>query len=140
MDGPGVSTLQFAVEGLPQPQGSITVYNGHPTSANKHLKPWRAAVVAKAWDAVANSGWPTTEGPVEVSLAFVLPRGKTVRREFPTVRPDIDKLARALLDAMTTAAVYRDDSQVIGLFVTKHYAQESQPCGVEVAVETLEDV
>jgi Holliday junction resolvase RusA-like endonuclease len=38
----------------------------------------------------------------------------------PVSRPDIDKLARAVLDAMTGPIIY-DDAQVVRLLVTKCY-------------------
>ena len=45
-----------------------------------------------------------------VELDFYLPRPKTVKRQWPTVRPDADKLLRAVLDLMTKAGVYCDDA------------------------------
>ena len=40
-------------------------------------------------------------------------------------KPDIDKLLRALLDAMT-GVVYVDDSQVACIWATKEYGQTAE--------------
>ena len=75
-------------------------------------------------------------GPVRVSLVFFIERPKSVKREHPSVRPDIDKLARAVLDGLTTAGVYSDDSQVVDLTASKVYGV---PAGVAVQVSPLSD-
>lgn len=51
-----------------------------------------------------------------------------------TKRPDVDKLGRAVLDALT-GIVWRDDCQVIGLQLVKGYGRDSR---VEVMVEEME--
>ena len=58
---------------------------------------------------------------VTVEVVYELPRPtRTVGRTHPCVRPDVDKLARALLDALTGIA-YEDDGQVVALHVLKIY-------------------
>lgn len=59
---------------------------------------------------------------VSVVYEFQPPR-RQVRRD-PCVRPDCDKLARALLDALTGIA-YEDDGQVVALAVRKAYASDT---------------
>jgi len=53
-------------------------------------------------------------------------RNSTVKKEHApdchTSKPDIDKLSRAALDALTIARVFHDDSAVAGLTVAKTYA------------------
>lgn len=72
-----------------------------------------------------------------VSVVFYMERGKTVKRRFPTVKgpgsADVDKLARAVLDALTKNVKYgikglfMDDVQVIRLKATKYYVDEDHP-------------
>lgn len=59
---------------------------------------------------------------------------------FPTGKNsgDVDKLARAILDALT-GTVYMDDSQVVRLTVGKYYANTEEPEGVVVEVEVQND-
>ena len=52
-----------------------------------------------------------------------------------TTKPDVDKLARAALDALT-GVLWADDSQVVSLHAQKEYAGEAQPCGALFVVRT----
>lgn len=123
--------LSFTVYGVAQPQGSARAFivNGRAvvTSANKHLKGWRDAVSAEA--RAQMNGLPPYDGPIEVRASFYLPRPKSVRRQHPTVKPDVDKLTRALLDSLTYTVV-GDDAQVVSLQVSKHYTDSTvlEPC------------
>jgi Holliday junction resolvase RusA-like endonuclease len=60
---------------------------------------------------------------------FFMPRGKTVKREMPTVPPDLDKLIRAINDSATDAGIIEDDSQVIEIVAYKFYEAENLPIG-----------
>jgi Holliday junction resolvase RusA-like endonuclease len=57
-------------------------------------------------------------------------RPRTVTRQEPTVPPDLDKLVRGVLDALTAIA-YRDDAQVTRLTASKAYGDTP---GVSVSV------
>ena len=120
--------LSFTVYGVAQPQGSARAFvvNGRAviTSANKNLKGWRELISAEAREQM--KGLPPYDGPIEVRASFYLPRPKSVKRVSPTVKPDLDKLARGLLDALTNV-VYRDDAQVTNLQVSKHYVTDEVP-------------
>jgi crossover junction endodeoxyribonuclease RusA len=54
----------------------------------------------------------------------------------PASRPDIDKLARAVLDALTGVA-FRDDSQVAKLDLLKLWV-DAIPPGVQVIVWAID--
>ena len=55
---------------------------------------------------------------MEVRVEFVKP--KTAKQMTPSVRPDIDKLLRAILDALTGVG-YADDAQVVAVTTSKAY-------------------
>lgn len=59
--------------------------------------------------------------PVSVAATFVCPKPKAPMNAYPA--KDLDKLARALLDALT-GVVIADDSQVVELAVRKVYGLE----------------
>lgn len=52
---------------------------------------------------------------------------------FPTKKPDIDNIAKSILDALNKLA-YRDDTQVVTLHMEKHYAEDPR---VEVEIEEI---
>lgn len=50
-----------------------------------------------------------------------MPRSKSNKRQYHISKPDVDNLAKAVLDACTDAGVWHDDSQIIQLSITKTY-------------------
>jgi Holliday junction resolvase RusA-like endonuclease len=46
-----------------------------------------------------------------------------MRSVFPNVKPDLDNVVKAVLDALN-GVVYLDDAQVVNLVATKRYATE----------------
>jgi Holliday junction resolvase RusA-like endonuclease len=78
---------------------------------------------------------------------FFLPRPATVKlskRALPIVPPDVDKLARALLDGLGQGlngkvgdgVIYGDDSQVVELLARKFYADDRAP-GADIRIWSL---
>lgn len=141
--------LSFFVAGLPKPQGSKrAIVNRHTgkaaviESAGQRLKDWRGDVRDAAATALAEqSQGITLAGPLHVDLTLILPRPKARKREvYPPTRPDVDKLARGVLDALTSARLYGDDGQVASLCARKLYASREHPTtGCRVVVEHLAD-
>ena len=62
-------------------------------------------------------------GPLTCLLTFYLPKPKKTKREKPTVRPDVDNLAKGLLDRWN-GVLWKDDSEVTELLVRKRYREE----------------
>jgi crossover junction endodeoxyribonuclease RusA len=78
------------------------------------------------------------DGPVRVHLQFVMPRPKsTPKRSTPPAvkKPDLDKLQRAMFDAIGSAGVWRDDSQVTDVVAGKRLAGLNETPGVWVRVD-----
>ena len=126
-----MSSVTFRVGGTPRPQGSKRhVGGGRLVESSKGLKSWRPAVTVAA--TVAMGGRAPFEGPVQCDVTFWMPAPKRLTRRFPTVRPDIDKLERAIYDAMS-GVVYVDDSQIIRHVVRKLYGSP----GCQVTVEQI---
>lgn len=71
--------------------------------------------------------------PLIVSLTFNLKKPKSVSREHPSVRPDLDNYAKLILDVMS-GHVYLDDGQICKLILEKKY---SDVIGTFVAVSTF---
>ncbi len=130
-------TVRFDVSSLPIPQGSTRAFvvNGKPiiTSTSKGLNSWRRLIADRAQDRVS----APIEGAVAVTLGFRLPRPKSAPKKkwiYPSKRPDLDKLVRAVLDAITNVII-ADDSQVVSLTATKDYG----PPGVMIQVDEIEE-
>lgn len=124
----GLERLSFVVAGEAIPQGSAKAFvvKGRAviTTDNPRLKEWRQKVVDAAELAMTDGGFG--DQPVAVSLWFRFVRPESVKaaaRPWPSVRPDVDKLARAVLDALTTSGVVSDDSRVVDLRAVKVYAE-----------------
>ena len=128
--------MKFTVLGSPIPQGSMKAFTPKGwkrpilTSDNKKTKPWRQDVGQICLAELHGS--PAGRGvPMRVMIAFYFERPKSVKSlAEKTTKPDIDKLARAVLDAITGIA-FEDDSQVTELFVTKSYGN---PARAEITV------
>ncbi len=128
--------LTFTVNGKPAAQGSKRhVGHGVLVESSKALAPWRDSVVAAAHQAAAEQSWPCATGAVAVSLSFWFVRPKSARRPYPSVAPDLDKLARAVGDALTIARVVHDDALIVDMVLRKRYALGADMPGLVVAVQ-----
>lgn len=131
-----MSEIAFFVPGLPAPKGSARgfVVGGRAvvTHDSKRTKPWERDIktfASQAWKG------PPTIGAVSLKLAFTLPRPKSLAKRFDahTKRPDLDKMIRAALDALTHI-IYADDSQVTEIHAVKRYGPQ---VGLAVAVSIV---
>jgi crossover junction endodeoxyribonuclease RusA len=143
--------IRFTVYGKPQPQGSTKgfVYNAYNprtnqmqaraaiTSDNAKLKPWRQQVSQTAIEAAKGEIIPRGV-PVSVWLMFYFDPPKSLAKSasrLKTTKPDIDKLERAVLDALTDT-IFEDDAQVALVHKQKCFAQ---PERLEVFVAAIHD-
>lgn len=140
--------IEFFVHGVPVPQGSKRVIRGNVIEmGGARLRDWRQRC-AQECQAAKNGGALLT-GPVSVRATFFVARPKGHYRTgrnsallrasapiAPDTRPDADKLARALLDALTGIA-FRDDGQVARLWVEKKWCDPISP-GVEVSIWVID--
>lgn len=127
-----MTSYGFRVYGIPAPQGSKNsgvssktgksfVYEQNSAALGK----WRDAIVKAARTAKADA--PAMTGPVRLVVHFWLPRPPSVppsKRQMPHVKPDLDKLVRAVGDALETAEVFENDSQIVNIVAMKAYAVE----------------
>lgn len=133
--------LSFFVPGRPVSQGSKRhVGNGKMVEQSKGLEPWRESIRWAAIQAGRSGPVGLLRDPktaVVVRLWFVMPRPvSTPKRSTPPAvkKPDLDKLVRAVCDALTSAGTWKDDSQVVELFATKRLAEIGEAPGVLIQV------
>lgn len=134
-----MNELRFTVHGTPIPQGSKKGYvvNGRAVlvEANKNLKTWRQHVTLTARQAATATGWQSLDGPVKLTAEFHLQRPPSAKfRVWPIVKPDLDKLLRALCDGLSDAGVWTDDNRVCIVVTSKTYANTA---GVDVSVQAV---
>lgn len=124
------------IPGTPVPQGSVSVYGGRVVGVTPKLKAWRSLV--RAGTMAHHTGEPM-DGPLRVAMAFQLEPPQKPRWWAPAVKPDLDKLVRAVLDSLSTtkdlAGVIRDDARVVEIVAAKAY--HGTP-GVVVTVTRLD--
>lgn len=139
-----MSRLEFVVYGVAQPQGSARAFMPKGarfpvvTGDNVKTKPWRDLIMAAVQDAVRAQAWTVPQDGVRLMAVFRLKRPKSLPKTKATPRhtrkPDLDKLTRAVGDALK-GVVYNDDSQIDQLKVTKQYADVGQVPHAVIVVE-----
>lgn len=145
--------IRFFVPGVPAPGGSKTPMRNPHTGkiyvkdACKRNPAWRDRVASFALEAMA--GRRPMEGPIRMTLYFMLPRPKShygtgknadklkdTAPIYHTSKPDATKLVRSTEDALT-GILWRDDAVIAQQVVDKTYEAGKGP-GVIVEVMRLE--
>jgi Holliday junction resolvase RusA-like endonuclease len=155
----GVKRLEFIVFGNPAPKGSMraagnrVIPSGSPEN-RANLVSWESAVRAGARNVLMDIGSTAIVFmgvPIRLTAVFRMPRlmshfakkGENAGRvlasapKYPTSKPDMDKLLRTTLDAMTKL-VFDDDARVAETLMRKVYAEPGKE-GAWILIEQLED-
>ena len=143
--------IKFRVDGEPkaQPRPRAFAFHGH----------------ARMYDAGTSNGWKKLValaakpychktpllGPLRVNLHFWFARPKAhygkrkgqvyIKESAPrsmTSKPDVDNLAKAVMDALTDVDMWGDDAQIIVTEITKRWSNDGSQ-GVDVEIEELEN-
>lgn len=129
--------IRLTVHGTAQPQGSKTGFvnratgkvvmrEGKTVEARDAFKDWRGAVAHAARDWQQDHVQALLDESVAVEVTFYLPRPKSAPKWklWAAGRPDLDKLARAVLDAITGTLLV-NDSRVVRLVCEKPYTLDA---------------
>lgn len=126
-----MTSVEILIPLKAKPQGSKNAFvvNGRAViaEASKGFKPWRSEVARII--RTSADGWemPDKDDPIGVVIHFIYKQPKSSTRAFFTIKPDIDKLSRAMLDAITEAGnIWHDDQQVIYLEAWKSYGSADE--------------
>lgn len=140
--------LWFTIPGPARGQGSKRhVGNGVMIEESRHLPAWRATVAAAAREAATRAGWTLTTGHcwLEVDVHVERPlthhvgrdRARELRDDAPeycTRTPDLDKVLRAVCDALTKI-LWADDKQVVDITANRCWADDpGETPGVTIEV------
>lgn len=135
------TVVSFTVYGIAAGKGSTTsrfvpgkgrTFTHSPTST----KDWESLVKVVAQDHSPPGG--LLEGPLQLQLRFFLPKPKSApkrRRTWPDKKPDLDKLIRAVGDALT-GVLYTDDARIVAITASKDYDVTPR---VEIELGTVEE-
>ena len=135
--------VRFVVPGDPVPQGSM--YSPKGTTKMLHskrgrgrtVKQWREAAKLMAHQAMKRR--KLIDGPASVFVTFYLTRPVSrPNAPYPDRKPDLDKLQRALGDALE-GVVLTQDSRIISWYSHKLYADD-HPQGIPCAVIEVSEV
>ena len=149
--------ISFFVSGDPSPKGSKTavvrggravLLDGRRGPARAKYARWRDSVAMYAQIAMrvvgATAGvYAPLDGALGIEVVFYLSRPKNETkaqraRTWHTVRPDADKLLRAVLDPLS-GVVITDDARIALVRVTKRYARTPDAIGAHITVSKLFD-
>lgn len=121
--------IDITVHGKPEPAGSKKAFvitdkgktkaRAVVVDANTKSTVWKASVARQALEQYEDA---PLEGPLAVAFIFFLTKPKSVKREKPSVRPDLTKLIRAVEDALT-GVIWKDDAQIVRQTASKDYTE-----------------
>ena len=114
-------TVRFTINRIHSKQRPRHLKNGH-TYTPRETKEYEEEV---AWNYKAQTDGYVFQGPVSVTMLFTFIKPKSVKREYPTVKPDLDNTIKSVLDGLNGCA-YRDDSQVCRIFAEKQYGSREK--------------
>jgi crossover junction endodeoxyribonuclease RusA len=140
--------MHIRVNGIPGPQGSKRhVGGGVMIESSKAVGPWRDAIRTECQRLTGATIAYPRPAAVVVNICFTLPRpvghlglGRNAGKpkpsapDYPAVKPDIDKLERAVLDGLTAGGAWSDDAQVVSCLTVKAYAAPGETTGCDVHV------
>jgi crossover junction endodeoxyribonuclease RusA len=134
--GAAVRRLRIVAHGAPATQGSKKAFiRGKKVvlvEMDEKLPDWRAAVEAAARLA-AGPTWPTIDAAVSVAGEVRLLKPKTTKYpDAPAGTPDLDKLQRAIGDALTKSGVIADDARITHWNIRKVWAEGMPGMDIEI--------
>jgi Holliday junction resolvase RusA-like endonuclease len=139
--------IAFFVKGDPKPQprprafsrgGHARVYD--PATAEG----WKSLIAQEAKVVLPDK---PIEGTIKLVMLFWMKRPKShfnskgqVKPTAPfqhIQKPDVDNLAKAVMDALSTLGMWVDDSQVFSLHAIKSWAGAESSHGVDISITAL---
>jgi Holliday junction resolvase RusA-like endonuclease len=97
----------------------------------KESKAWKADI---AKEVAGQSPFPGGI-PLTLTAKFYLTKPKSVKRLYPTVKPDLDNYTKAVMDALKD--IWGDDCQVIRIIASKQYSVNG--AGVWIVIDEYKE-
>ena len=138
--------VEFKVIGQPVPQSGMRAFNTPAgtrltTTGGAGLKEWRTQLAEAAHERRTLLGVLTGPLGLDVTFRFRMPQSRLKRQRellvIPhAVRPDLDKLVRAVFDGLKTGGLIVDDAQIASLTTFKCEVLEDW-VGVDIRLRQL---
>jgi Holliday junction resolvase RusA-like endonuclease len=132
-----MATIALRIEPPPTHQAALRILKNKKTGAmfvgkmaKSSAKKWNVEFTALLIEAKNKFNVKTYTGPTTVGVVFVYPHTKQSAKEGHSVpkvtRPDVDNLAKSVLDCMVSAGWLEDDNLIVELILKKIHAPSAQ--------------
>ena len=127
--------LNYTVVGIPKPQARPKTFHRTLKSGRSFVhtyspkSDWFHLVYTETLK-LKNSLKIKLSRALELNLIFCMPIPKSISKKkreqlhYVTKKPDVDNLAKAVMDAINQVGIWEDDSQIAVLRVSKIYSEE----------------
>ncbi len=137
--------VRFTIPGEPKGKARPRVFKDDRTEKSRAITPgdtlnYENLVI---WTYQNATGGHKLQGEIEATIIAMYPIAKNMTKKnrqlieegklHPTKKPDLDNVAKIILDALNSIA-YHDDSQVVRMTLEKHYSDNPR---VEVKLEEM---
>ncbi len=137
--------VRFTVPGEPKGKARPRIFQNSKTGKSQALTPKGTVNYENLvkWTYQNTLEAVKLEGEIEATITAMYPIPKAMTKKnrklieegklHPTKKPDLDNVAKLVLDSLNTIA-YQDDSQIVRLVVEKHYSDNPR---VEIRLEEV---
>ena len=130
-------TISLRIEPPPTHQAALRILKNKKTGAmfvgkmaKSSAKKWSTEFTLRLREAKHKYSIREYDGPTTVGLVFVYPHTKESAKKGNSVakvtRPDVDNLAKSVLDCMVDAGWMKDDNLIVELILKKIHAETAQ--------------
>ena len=125
--------VEFTIQGEPQGKARARTVRNRYTGTITSYTPERTVLyekmIAIAYKQKTAAEFGTRPVVISIYAYYGIPKSWSNKKKadadreliFPTKKPDVDNIAKAVCDALNGVA-YKDDSQIVRLFVHKFYS------------------
>jgi len=127
--------LRIIAHGTPASQGSKNSYGKNLVESDKQLPAWRAAVKAAA-KLAAGPNWEPIDTAVKIAGEIRIRKPKTTKfNDHPAGPKDLDKMQRAIGDALESAGILTNDARIVHWDIKKVWATNTP--GLDITISPL---
>jgi Holliday junction resolvase RusA-like endonuclease len=109
--------MLYKIEPVAKQRARITMRGAYTPKKTKDFEHWIKTVTSGVYKKE-----PMTEA-LFVELRFFLKRPKSVKREYPIVKPDVDNFVKSMFDGLN-GVLWNDDAQVVKVQASKEYSSD----------------